>query len=178
MVADLLRREKADVTLLEGAVTHKFKNAFPKTISFRYFDELARLLKKLLTQARYDIVIHAAAVSDYALKKTSLKKVKSGCRDLPLVLTPTPKLISKIKRIAPRIFLVGFKLETFTNRKPLLASAKKLIGEARCDLVVANTLNQNRYHGYVINKTGDVLAKASSRKKIARSLVRALKENT
>jgi phosphopantothenoylcysteine decarboxylase/phosphopantothenate--cysteine ligase len=176
-IADLLCYEKAHVTLLEGPVTHQIKDQNIKIIPFRYFDELAQLLKEQLAKTHYDIVIHAAAVSDYQIKKTFSKKLKSNLSRLSLSLIRTPKLITQIKKIDPAVFLVGFKLETAADKRSLLSQAKILIREAKCDLVIANALNKNNYSAYIINNAGDVCAKANSRKEIAHRLIKTLKEN-
>ena len=176
-IARRLTNEKANVTLLEGPVTHQSKGIAKKTLSFKYFNELKKLLKQHLRQSHYDIVIHAAAVSDYQIKNVSAKKIKSSLSRLDLCLTKTPKLISQIKKIDPKTFLVGFKLETNTSQKMLLQKAKNLIAETKCDLVIANTLNKNDYRAYVINKAGNILSHETSRKEIAESLIKALKEN-
>lgn len=176
-ITDLLNREKANVTLLEGPITHQTKRTAQKTFSFQYFDDLEKLLKQQLRRTHYDIVIHAAAVSDYKIKNASARKIKSSLPHLQLSLTRTPKLISQIKKIDPKTFLVGFKLEANANQQGLLHKTKKLIKEAKCDLVIANTFDKNNYHAYIINKAGKILTKANSRKKITRSLIKALKEN-
>lgn len=176
-IANLLSNEKANVTLLEGPVTHQAKRTAQKTFSFQYFDELEKLLKQHLRRTHYDIVIHAAAVSDYKIKNVCAGKIKSSLPHLRLSLIRTPKLISQIKRMNPKTFLVGFKLETNTNQESLIRKTMNLIKEAKCDLVIANTLDKNNYHAYIINKAGEILAKVNSRKKVAQALIKALKEN-
>jgi phosphopantothenoylcysteine decarboxylase/phosphopantothenate--cysteine ligase len=176
-IAKRLTSEKASVTLLEGPVTHRSSGIANKTLSFKYFDELEKLLKQHLRRSHYDIVIHAAAVSDYQIKNALSKKIKSNLPRLCLCLTKTPKLISQIKKIDSEIFLVGFKLETNASQKMLLQKTKNLIKEAKCDLVIANTLNKNNYRACIIDRAGNVLSRATSRKKIAQNLIAALKEN-
>ena len=175
-IAELLYRERSTVTLLEGPVTHQLKHIPIKIIPFQYFGEFERLLKQHLKTTHYDIVIHAAAVSDYEIKNSSLKKIKSTLPRLALKLTKTPKLISQIKKISPAIFLVGFKLETNLGKTALRQRTTHLIGEAKCDLVVANTINKNNYNAYIVDAKGAFLAQTKSRKEIAKALVKVLKE--
>ncbi|MCX5681317.1 MAG: phosphopantothenoylcysteine decarboxylase [Candidatus Omnitrophica bacterium] len=176
-ISELLYREKADITLLEGPVTHQQKHGRIKIIPFKYFHELEQLLKQHLRKRHYDIVIHAAAVSDYKVKHSSFKKIKSNLPSLRINLTQTPKLISQIKKIDPNVFLVGFKLETNSNKKILLQKTKNLITETQCDLIIANMINKNRYNAFIVDKKGSILARANSRKKIAQGLIKTLKDN-
>jgi len=175
IIAKNLSHEQAKVTLLQGPVTHPFLCPRLKIISFEYFDELAKLLTHELKKNHYDIVIHAAAVSDYQLKKASPIKMSSHLKSLHLDLTPTQKLISKIKKISPKSFLVGFKLETKTNKRNLLKKAQQLLKDAHCNLVIANILNKKSYKAYIVNKKGSMIAKANSRKEIALKLTKTLK---
>ena len=170
-----LRKEKAKVTLLQGPVTHPLSTTGARVVAFRYFDELSRLLKHELKKRSYAIVIHAAAVADYALKNSFRGKISSRTKNLRLCLTPTPKLIAQIKKIDPNIFLVGFKLETDLTEKRLIQKARGLIREAKCDLVVANTLCAKAYRACIIDAQGRVLAKARTRAKTAACLIKVLK---
>jgi phosphopantothenoylcysteine synthetase/decarboxylase len=102
--------------------------------------------------------------------------MSSHLKNFELRLIPTQKLISQIKKRSPQTFLVGFKLETDTNKNNLLKKAKQLIKEAKCDLIVANTMNKNMYQGYIVDHKGVILAKSHSRKRMAQALVKTLKE--
>ena len=150
------------------------QNTLKSLRKFVFFSELASLLKSELKR-KFDIIIHAAAVSDYQLKNPSRKKISSNQREMILRLVPTPKLITSIKKHAPKSFLVGFKLESSDAKTFLKNQAEKLIRTAGCDLVVANSFN-NGYHGYIINKNSTLVTKAFSRKDIAQKLLRRIKE--
>lgn len=172
-----LLEHKANVTLLQGPTTHFFHNPKVQISSFAYFDEFSSLLRQMLRSRHYDVVIHAAAVSDYQVKKPSKKKIDSRLSGLHLDLVPTPKLIGSIKKISPGTLLVGFKLQTDPAKTQLLHNAKKLIAAAGCDLVIANTAQNKKYHAFLINSAGQIIASASSRQKIAEKLIAALKDS-
>jgi phosphopantothenoylcysteine decarboxylase/phosphopantothenate--cysteine ligase len=174
-IAQGLTDEKADVTLLQGPVTHQFSSPLVKVIAFTYVDDLSRQLKQELKKIPYDVIIHAAAVSDYELKIPLKRKITSRKQSLQLCLTPTQKLISQIKKINPDVFLVGFKLETDTSEKALIQKAQHLVSEADCDLVVANIVKKKIYQAYILDPNGCILAKANTRKKIATALIKVLK---
>jgi len=109
LIAQAFERKGASVTILEGPVTHVMENSKIKIIKYRFFDELEKELKKELKK-KYEIIIHAAAVSDFKVKQASKIKLSSE-KSLTIKLEPTTKLIQEIKRISPTSFLVGFKLE-------------------------------------------------------------------
>src|SRR5665213_1817515 len=103
LIARAFRRHKASVTVLEGPVTHTLIDKGIKIIKYRFFDELARILKVELLK-KYDIIVHAAAVSDFKVVGTSKSKIASD-RAMTLKLVTTPKLIKDIKRLSPESFL-------------------------------------------------------------------------
>jgi phosphopantothenoylcysteine decarboxylase/phosphopantothenate--cysteine ligase len=174
LIAGAFRSERALVTVIEGPVNNRGQlpiNKKIKVIKYRYFDELACVLKQELLK-KYDVVIHAAAVSDFKVKGRSPSKISSE-KALTLRLFPTRKLINDIKRLSPESFLVGFKLESNLNPKNIFKTAKSLFTSASCDLVVANTLRPS-YQGYIVNADGDILSKANSKQKIAKALVKLI----
>jgi len=172
----LLLAQRAKVTLLQGPTTHGFQHSKITLRTFTYFEELSALLSQELRRHHYDIVIHAAAVSDYQLKKASGQKISSELSCLRLNLVPTPKLITRIKKINPKVFLVGFKLQTCNDATLLFKNTKKLIAKTSCDMVVANILTNKNYKAFLINKDNKLMASANSRKKIAEKLINALKD--
>jgi len=151
------RKRKAYVHLLEGPLE---------------FNDFLKSLKKEVKN-NYDIVIHAAAVSDYQLKKPFKHKLSSQLKSLKLEFIPTVKIINLIKRIVPYVFLVGFKLEPALTKENVYQKSKRLFEEARCNLVVANCVKDNKYQGYILHNKS-ILAQASSREGIAKELVRIL----
>ncbi len=171
-----LQKQGARVTVLEGPVTQFFLAPRKiKIIKYHYFQELLTLLKKEL-EKHFDIIIHAAAVSDYKLKKTYRSKLNSKLDELKLHLIPTIKIINRIKQWAPNSILVGFKLEPTLRNRHLSITASELFKKAHCDLVVANSLRNNHYHGYIINNEKQILANGASRRGIVKSLVKILSD--
>ena len=160
---------------MEGPVTHQLQSSRAQIIKFCFYDELSALLSQELKK-RYDIVIHAAAVSDYQPNHTYGSKLSSEFSQIKLHLVPTVKLIDNIKKLSPRSFLVGFKLESKPDREPLMLKVNNLIKRAHCDLVVANCQNDTQYHGFIIDKERNVLFTGTQRKDVAKNLVKILKE--
>ena len=174
-IVERLNKEGSSVTLLEGPVTHVLKSKPSKIIKFLFYDELQRLLKKEL-EGKYDIVIHAAAVSDYQPKNAFGSKLSSAFSQIKLHLVPTAKLIEKIKKRNPKAFLVGFKLETHFNKELLLTQARHLAQRAHCNLVIANCQKGKDYLAYIIDQKRNILATGRTRRDVARNLVKILKE--
>lgn len=168
-----LDKLKAKVTLLEGPVEEPLQSSSIRIKKFAFFDELLKLLKFEVWQ-KYDIIIHAAAVSDYRLKKAFKTKIPSSLKALTLTLTPTPKIINEIKKIDPKSFLVGFKLESRISPQRAVKATRDLFTKAHCDLVVANSIQNKNYLGYIVNREKNILSEAKSRKELVRNLLKIL----
>ncbi|MBF0478900.1 MAG: hypothetical protein HQL26_05420 [Candidatus Omnitrophica bacterium] len=172
ILADLFCKKGFKVTLLEGPVQERMKPVKNLTIiPFQYYSEFRAELLKALKQ-NFDIVVHAAAVSDYQLKKPFNQKVSSHLKELKLTLVPTEKLISLIKQKSPKSCLVGFKLESSIAAKSAIRKTEDLFNQAQCDLVILNSLTGNKYYGVILNKNREILAQASSREEIANHLIK------
>ncbi|ASJ07236.1 bifunctional phosphopantothenoylcysteine decarboxylase/phosphopantothenate--cysteine ligase CoaBC [Thermococcus pacificus] len=128
----------AEVTLIKtrGSVSSFVENQ----IEVETVEEMLAAIENELKAKKYDVVVLAAAVSDFRVKEKADVKIKSG-KPLTLELEPTPKIIDRVKELQPDTFLVGFKAETGLSEEELIAAARKQIERAGSDLVVANTLS-------------------------------------
>jgi phosphopantothenoylcysteine decarboxylase/phosphopantothenate--cysteine ligase len=165
----------AHVTLLEGPVARPLTSRSIRILKFCFFDELQRLLKQELRK-NVDVVIHAAAVADYKLKVPVRHKLSSEKKTLRLEFIATPKLIRIIKRVQPKTFLAGFKLESNITRESAHHKAKNLFRVADCDVVVVNELTARGYKGFILDKHNTISASAADRKRMSKALVRILSE--
>ena len=98
---------------------------------------LQMLRETLARCAAADVVIAAAAVSDWRFAEVRSRKLKRGKAALRLTLKPNPdiiKAVSRRRKALSRQVLVGFALET--HRK--LAFAKAKLAAKGLDLIVAN----------------------------------------
>lgn len=93
--------------------------------------------RQTLKRARAaDLVIAAAAVSDWRFERTSPHKIKRKPGPVRLTLLPNPDIIKEVgRRRRPGQVLVGFALET----RRVVASARRKLEDKRLDLVVANS---------------------------------------
>jgi phosphopantothenoylcysteine synthetase/decarboxylase len=158
------------VDLLLGPVEGCCINKKIRLIRFLFFRDLKKLLRQRLRQSRYDIIIHAAAVSDFAPAKVRKDKIPSG-RGISLKLKPLPKLSRLIRRLNPRARLVLFKLEAGLSDKGLIRLAKKSAEVLGAETMVANRLNP--YRAFII-QAGSVVACAASKSGLVSELIKHL----
>jgi len=175
ILADLLTKEGTQLTVLQGPVVEQIKSHSIRVVEFHFYGELASLMKAEFRR-HYDIIIHAAAVSDYELASPFKKKISSRLSQLKFHLKPTGKIIEKIKKGSPNSFLVGFKLTDNINNDSVRQEVEKLFKKAQCDLVVVNSLTKNKYSGHILDPKRNVLATAHQREELSRKLIHLLKE--
>ncbi|NJE55561.1 bifunctional phosphopantothenoylcysteine decarboxylase/phosphopantothenate--cysteine ligase CoaBC [Thermococcus sp. 21S9] len=125
----------AEVTLIR--TKESVPSFVENQIEVETVEEMLEAIENELKAKKYDVVVLAAAVSDFRVKNRAGEKIKSG-KTLTLELEPTPKIIDRIKELQPEVFLVGFKAET--GEEKLIEEARRQIERAGSDLVVANTL--------------------------------------
>ncbi|MCD6098596.1 bifunctional phosphopantothenoylcysteine decarboxylase/phosphopantothenate--cysteine ligase CoaBC [bacterium] len=124
-------RRYADVLLISGK-TELSPPPGVRIIRFTNSEELFRLLTQKLPET--DILVMAAAVSDFLPKKSDAKiKQKEG---LTLQLLPNRDILASLKKRTGKI-VVGFALET----ENLKENAEKKLEEKGMDIVYANSPN-------------------------------------
>jgi phosphopantothenoylcysteine decarboxylase/phosphopantothenate--cysteine ligase len=100
--------------------------------------EYKNFKKELLENySKNDLVIMAAAVSDYEVaqpKNQKMKKSDNKNQTVSLELNPTEDLLALIGKNKKKIIVVGFALET----ENLIPNALKKLKEKNCDYIVAN----------------------------------------
>lgn len=164
--------------------------------------ELKKTVETLLEKEEINYFIHAMAVSDYTVDFVTTaerlakhikenqgqdikelictnednlteNKISSYEDNLIIKLKRTPKIISLIKTISPKTYLVGFKLLDGVTESKLIQVATKLRDKNNCDLVVANDLSniRNGHHKACIIKKNNEIIKATDKEDIANKLV-------
>jgi len=128
----------ADVTLIRGINAIEPQYHF-KDIKINSVKDLFDAIK--MNIKNQDVMIHAAAVSDFTVNNKSNDKIKSK-NNLHLELTPTTKIFEKIKKIKNNIMLIGFKAEYNVSKKILVDRAFGLLKDASADFVVANDVSK------------------------------------
>jgi len=143
LLASELISSGAKVTLVYGPGIEKPPKG-AKIIKISTSKEMFNVVKKEMSK-KLDIVIMAAAVSDYTPENTSKNKIKSTKNKIKISLKKTPKIIDQIKKYQKNVFLVGFKAETNLSKKELVMLAKKKMNESSADMIVANDIGSIRY---------------------------------
>jgi phosphopantothenoylcysteine decarboxylase/phosphopantothenate--cysteine ligase len=143
LLASELISSGAKVTLIYGPGIEKPPKG-AKIIKIFTSKEMFDAVKKEMSK-NFDIVIMAAAVSDYTPVNHSKNKLKSNMNQIEITLKKTPKIIDQIKKIQKNVFLVGFKAETDISKKELIKVAKIKMNESAADMIVANDVGSVRY---------------------------------
>ncbi|MGB8233780.1 MAG: bifunctional phosphopantothenoylcysteine decarboxylase/phosphopantothenate--cysteine ligase CoaBC [Methanobacterium sp.] len=130
----------ADVTMVTGRMEVPIPEVFER-VQAESTEEMQGALIELLPEN--DIFISAAAVSDFTVEKTSIEKTGkiSSEENLTVNLKPSPKLLNSVKKINPKIFLVGFKAEYNVTEEELVFMARKRIETSGADFIVANDVS-------------------------------------
>jgi phosphopantothenoylcysteine decarboxylase/phosphopantothenate--cysteine ligase len=83
-----------------------------------------------------DVIIKAAAVSDYRPRETADQKIKKASDSLSMDLVKNPDILAELGKAKAdsRFLLVGFAAET----ENLLANAEKKLREKNLDMIVVN----------------------------------------
>lgn len=140
-----------DVTYLHARNAVQPKADCEKS-SFFSFKDLDQELQKLLATGQYAAVIHAAAVSDFAIKSIEAGGVKvtssdegkiSSDTEVTIQLARNPKLINKLREYAknPNLLVVAFKMTASENPADHKKAVSKVFENSRADLVVHNDMS-------------------------------------
>ncbi len=131
-------RRGASVTLVSGPVS--LMPPYGVTfIPIKTADEMKNAVME--NRPGCNIVIKAAAVSDYRPKDRAQQKIKKGPDSLTLDLLKNPDILSELgdtKKQSPYV-LVGFAAET----EDLLANAEAKLKAKNLDMIVANDVSRN-----------------------------------
>jgi len=143
LLANELVSAGARVTMIYGPGTAEPPEGakiIPILTTRQMFDAVKKELKK-----KFDVVILAAAASDYTIERSNSSKIKSTRRNLVIKLKQAPKIIDQIKKLQKDVFLVGFKAETNLTKKALERKAREKMKRAKADLMIANDIGSDRY---------------------------------
>ncbi len=143
LLASELISSGAKVTLIYGPGIEKAPSGV-KLIKISTSKEMLEAVKKEMSK-KFDIVIMAAAVSDYTPENSSKNKLKSNKNKIKISLKKVPKIIDQIKKYQKDVFLVSFKAETNLSKNKLITISKKKMIESCADMIVANDIGSSRY---------------------------------
>ena len=171
----------AKVTLIYGPGQEKPPNG-AKIIPVKTVTEMLNAVRKEMKR-KFDVIIMAAAASDYVPTKSTKSKIKSTSKQMIVKLQRAPKIIEQIKKIQKDVFLVGFKAETNLTKKNLFKEAKKKLQESNADMIVANDIgtkyqkNPEYNDVQIVFKDGKVISSGWKKKIQISKLIRKQIEN-
>ncbi len=171
----------AKVTLIYGPGQEKPPKG-AKVIPVKTVREMFTAVKKEMKK-KFDVVILAAAASDYVPTKSNKSKIKSTSKQMIVKLQRAPKIIDQIKKIQKDVFLVGFKAETNLTKINLIKIARKKLQETNADMIVANDIGtkyqKNPEHNdvHIVFKDGKVISSGWKKKIQISKIIRKQIEN-
>ena len=136
-IAEAARDRGAEVTVVHGSVTAEI----PAGIRMIAIESARELYDTMTEEAPdFDVIIQAAAVSDYRPKEQSSQKIKKGKgKTLTIELTENPDIAKAVgERKKPGQTLVGFAAETDHVQE----NAKGKLTKKNLDLIVANDVTK------------------------------------
>jgi phosphopantothenoylcysteine decarboxylase/phosphopantothenate--cysteine ligase len=137
----------AHVTHIVGnsSVMYTSESSYLETIKVGTSDEMYTAVISEIRSKKYDLVVFAAAVTDFKLLHIHKKKIPSQIsHPINLELVPTKKIIDEIKLIDKNIFLVGFKAYSDVSNTFLINKAKKKLKECNADIIIANDVGRTK----------------------------------
>jgi len=154
---------------------------------YETFAELDQSLKRLLGETAYDLVVHAAAVSDFSPAAVTAEsratpapegaKLPSG-QGLTLHLEPTPKLLSHLRAYScnPDVRVVGFKLTANASPDEAAAAVQRQFARSAPDAVVHNDLGRisSRRHEFDLYLAGREPTRFANSRELAQGIRRLL----
>ncbi len=134
-LAEAANRRGAHVVLVSGPTDLKIPDGVD-WIPVRSTEEMHHAVRERAASA--NIVIMAAAVSDYRPAAQQDKKLKRGEGSFTLQLEPTPDILAELGREKHDQILVGFAAETHS----VAENARGKLERKAADMIVANDVTQ------------------------------------
>ncbi len=131
-IAEAAKERGAEVMLISGPSSLPR----PAGVELKSIETTEDLYREMLAlSAQYDIVVQAAAPSDYRFKEQSDQKIKKGDQGITLDMVPNPDVAKAVgERKTNGQVLVGFAAETGN----LIGNARRKLSSKNLDIVVAN----------------------------------------
>ena len=166
-----------DVTLISSAQNLPKSMENLEFLSFKSSADLLEILKNKKL-AKDDLLVMAAAISDYIPAKKAKGKIKKSGANLNLELKENIDILSSLKELKCK--KIGFKMEM--DEQSALSSAKNMLENKALDAVCLNVLKAQNYFGseqnevLFITKNSQKMLKMASKHEIAAQIV-GLSEN-
>lgn len=161
-LAEAARGRCAEVYLVSGPTNLQFP-AGVQAIPVRSAHEMKEAVLRLYPQM--DIVVMAAAVSDYRPAEYSRNKIKKGIATTSVGLVLNEDILDILGNSKRDQILVGFAAET----EDLLANARDKLARKNLDLIVANDVSGDVFGAdsatvHILSRSGEVTTVGSQSK--------------
>lgn len=166
-----------DVTLISSAQNLPKSMENLEFLSFKSSADLLEILKNKKL-AKDDLLVMAAAISDYIPSQKAKGKIKKSGTNLNLELKENIDILSSLKELKCK--KIGFKMEM--DEQSALSSAKNMLENKALDAVCLNVLKAQNYFGseqnevLFITKNSQKMLKMASKHEIAAQIA-GLSEN-
>src|SRR5277367_2131536 len=134
-LAEAAHRRGARVILVSGPTDLKIPEGVD-WVPVRTTEQMHRAVRERAAEA--NIVVMAAAVSDYRPVATHEQKMKRGDGGFTLTLEPTPDILAELGREKGNRMIIGFAAET----NNVAENARGKLARKSADLIVANDVTQ------------------------------------
>ncbi len=114
----------------------------PIFVEYKDYNDYLRI-NEVITEYNPDMIISAAAVSDFITDKVVGKISSTNKDEITFTLKKGPKIISTLKATSPDSTLVGFKLLVNATKAEMFEAVKKLF-KSGTDYVIFNDLSKLR----------------------------------
>ena len=166
-----------DVTLISSAQNLPKSMENLEFLSFKSSADLLEILKNKKLE-KDDLLVMAAAISDYTPAQKAKGKIKKSGANLNLELKENIDILSSLKELKCK--KIGFKMEM--DEQSALSSAKNMLENKALDAVCLNVLKAQNYFGseqnevLFITKNSQKMLKMASKYEIAAQIA-GLSEN-
>lgn len=163
-IADAARRRGALVSLVSGPTSL----SVPDGVELTRIESAQEMLDAVMARAgSHQIVIKAAAVSDFAPSAMAERKIKKTAdRDsLELSLRKNPDILTALAALKPRPFIVAFAAETDSVE----SNARQKLERKGADMIVANDVSDRAIGFDADDNEVLILSKDGSAVRVARA---------
>lgn len=170
-IVEALFLRGADVLLIRAKDAVKPRYVVNE-LTFETSAELSNLIQQNVPN--YDVIYHAAAVSDFQVADPHAGKISSK-EGFTLRMEPQAKIINIIKEWNPNIKLIAFKASDETNEEKLIEIVKTKLTDSKADAIVANGMNafdNDTNEVLIVLSNGDIKKLTmASKQEIAKQLI-------
>ena len=177
-IAEYCRDLGANVRLVSGPV----RLNKPERITYKDIETSTEMFNEVMKSIdEYDVIISAAAISDYKPSDILDHKHKKHDGGLTINLVRGSDILKTAKEKNKKIYAVGFSAET----ENIIDNAVIKLQDKKLDLIIANEANHQKGLGFesddneiiIIDKDKETISSKGSKKELAKIIVNVIVSN-